>query len=133
MTRFILKTAFTPLFLLCRDWTTEGYRRVAAPEPDNYFSSTFSPDQHSVATQPSTLRMSPQMLEAILRSSDASAFSTEDLTRLQAGICQQLADINRRALLETLLTLLKLLESLILICPQAAPAALTSRRSPFVN
>ena len=81
MSRFILKTAFTPL----------------------------SPDQHSVATQSSTLCMSPQ----ILRSSDASAFSTEDLTR-QAGICQQLAEhrgrINQRVLLETLV-LLNLLES----------------------
>ena len=89
MTRFMLKTVFNPL--------TEGYRRVAAPEPDNYFTSTFSPDQHSVATQSSALRMSTQMLEAILRSSDASAFSTEDLTRLQAGICQQLADRTRQA------------------------------------
>ena len=79
-----------------RDWATEGYRRVAAPEPDNYFASTFSPDQRSAATQSSTLHMSPQMLEAIVRSSDASAFSTEDLTRLQAGICQQLADHTRQ-------------------------------------
>ena len=31
------------------------------------------------------------------RSSDASAFSTEDLTRLQAGICQQLSDRARQA------------------------------------
>ena len=39
--------------------------------------------------------MSTQMLDAILRSSDASAFSTEDLTRLQAG--QQLSDRARQA------------------------------------
>ena len=38
-----------------------------------------------------------QMLNAILRSSDASAFSTDDLTRLQAGICQQLSDRARQA------------------------------------
>ena len=46
------------------------------------------PDQHTVATQSSALCMSPQMLDAILRSSDAAAFSTEDLTRLQDGISQ---------------------------------------------
>ena len=40
--------------------------------------------------------------------------------------------INQCVLLETLI-LLNLLESLILICPQAAPAVLTSRRSPFLN
>ena len=49
----------------------------------------------NVATQSSALCLSPQMLEAILRSSDASAFSTEDLTRIQAGICQQLSDRTR--------------------------------------
>ena len=65
-----------------------GYRRVAASEAVQDFSSMF-PHQHSVATQSSALCMSPQMLDAILRSSDASAFSTEDLTRLQAGICQE--------------------------------------------
>ena len=37
------------------------------------------------------------MLDAILQSSDASAFSTEDLTRLQAGIGQQLSDRARQA------------------------------------
>ena len=41
--------------------------------------------------------MPPQMLEAILRSSDAAAFSTEDLTRLQDGISQQLSDRARHA------------------------------------
>ena len=80
-----------------RDWATEGYRRDAAPEADHGFNSMSSPDQHSVATQSSALCMSPQMLNAILRSSDASAFSTEDLTRLQAGICQQLSDRARQA------------------------------------
>ena len=78
-----------------RDWTTEGYRRVAASEAVQDFSPMF-PHQHSVATQSSALCMSPQMLNAILRSSDASAFSTEDLTRLQAGICQQLSDRARQ-------------------------------------
>ena len=92
-------TAFNPLHTWYkRDWTTEGYRRVAAPEPDSHFASIFSPDQHSVATQSSTLCMSPLVLEAILRSSDASTFSTEDLTRLQAGISPQLADRTRQAL-----------------------------------
>ena len=76
-----------------KDWTTEGYRRVA----DHGFNSMSSPDQHNVATQSSALCMSTQMLNAILRSSDASAFSTEDLTRLQAGICQQLSDRARQA------------------------------------
>ena len=37
------------------------------------------------------------MLEAILRSSDAAAFSTEDLTRLHEGISQQLSDRARHA------------------------------------
>ena len=78
-----------------RDWTTEGYRRVAASEAVQDFGPMF-PHQHSVATQSSALCMSPQMLNAILRSSDASAFSTEDLTRLQAGICQQLSDRARQ-------------------------------------
>ena len=41
--------------------------------------------------------MSPLVLDAILRSSDAPTFSTEDLTRLQAGISQQLADRTRHA------------------------------------
>ena len=59
------------------------------PAPDDGFNSMFSPDQHNVATQSSALCMSTQMLDAILRSSDASAFSTENITRLQAGICQQ--------------------------------------------
>ena len=96
-----------------RDWTTEGYRRVAAaaPEPDYGFNSMFSPDQHNAATQSSALRMSTQMLDAILRSSDASAFSTEDLARLQAGIGQQLPDRARQANL----------------------AALPPRRSPSLN
>ena len=80
-----------------RDWTTEGYRRVAAPEPDHGFNSMSSPDQHNVATQSSALCLSTQILNGILRSSDASAFSTEDLTRLQAGICQQLSDRARQA------------------------------------
>ena len=55
------------------------------------------PHQHSVATQSSALSMTPQMLSAILRSSDASEFSVEDLTRLQAGICQQLSGRARHA------------------------------------
>ena len=79
-----------------RDWTTEGYRRAAPPEADHGFNS-MSPHQHSVATQSSALCMTTQMLNAILRSSDASAFSTDDLTRLQAGICQQLSDRARQA------------------------------------
>ena len=80
-----------------RDWTTEGYRRVAAPEPEQDLASNLSPDHHRVAAQSSLLSMSPQVLEAILRSSDASPFSTEDLARLQAGINQQLADRMRQA------------------------------------
>ena len=80
-----------------RGWTTEGYRRVAAPEADHGFNSMSSPDQNSVATQSSAPCMTPQMLNAILRSSDASAFSIEDLTRLHAGICQELSDRARHA------------------------------------
>ena len=80
-----------------RDWATEGYRRVAAPQAVHSFNSMSCPDQHSVATQSSALCMSPQMLNAILRSSDAAAFSTEDLTRLQDGISQQLSDRARQA------------------------------------
>ena len=45
-----------------RDWTTEGYRRVAAPEPDNCVNLMFSPDQHNVATQSSALCMSTQIV-----------------------------------------------------------------------
>ena len=60
------------------------------------FNSMSFPDQHSVTTQSSALCMSPQMLNAILRSSDAAAFSTEDLTRLQDGISQQLSDRARQ-------------------------------------
>ena len=44
----------------------------------------------SVATQSAALSMSPELLDAILRSSDAADFSTEELTRLQEGISQQL-------------------------------------------
>ena len=79
-----------------RGWATEGYRRVAAPQAGHDFDSMSFPDQHSVATQSSALCMSPQMLNAILRSSDAAAFSTEDLTRLQDGISQQLSDRARQ-------------------------------------
>ena len=67
-------------------------RRVAAPETDYSFNSMSSSDHRNVATQSLSLSISSQMLDAILRSSDASAFSTEDLTRLQAGISQQLSD-----------------------------------------
>ena len=96
-----------------RDWTTEGYRRAAPPEADRGFNS-MSPHQHSVATQSSALCMTTQMLNAILRSSDASAFSTDDLTRLQAGICQQLSDRARQASYQHLVELnhLSLLGSL---------------------
>ena len=80
-----------------RDWATEGYRRVAAPQAGHDFDSMSFPDQHNVATQSSALCMSPQMLDVILRSSDAAAFSTEDLTRLQDGISQQLSDRARHA------------------------------------
>ena len=69
-----------------RDWATEGYRRVAAPQAGHDFDSMSFPDHHSVATQSAALSMSPQMLEAILRSSDAADFSTEELTRLQEGM-----------------------------------------------
>ena len=79
-----------------RDWTTEGYRRVAAPEAVHDSNSMF-PHEHSVATRSSALSMTPQMLSAILRSSDASEFSVEDLTRLQAGISQQLSERARQA------------------------------------
>ena len=80
-----------------RDWTTEGYRRVDDQELDKDPASISHPDQRSVATQSSLLLISPQVLDAILRFSDASAFSTEGLTRLQAGISQQLADRTRQA------------------------------------
>ena len=80
-----------------RDWATEGYRRVAAPQAGHEFDSMCFPDHHSVATQSAALSMSPQLLEAILRSSDAADFSTEELTRLQEGISQQLTARARHA------------------------------------
>ena len=67
-------------------------KTVRSPMTAFGFDSMSFPDQHNVATQSPALSMSPQMLEAILRSSDAAAFSTEDLTRLQEGISQQLSD-----------------------------------------
>ena len=73
-----------------RDWATEGYRRVAAPHAGHEVDSMYLPDLHSVATQSAALSMSPELLDAILRSSDAADFSTEELTRLQEGISQQL-------------------------------------------
>ena len=73
-----------------RDWATEGYRRIAAPHAGHEFDSGYSPDHLSVATQSTALTMSPELLDAILRSSDAADFSTEELTRLQEGISQQL-------------------------------------------
>ena len=63
-----------------RDWATEGYRRIAAPHAGHEFDSMY----------PWALSMSPELLDAILRSSDAADFSTEELTRLQEGISQQL-------------------------------------------
>ena len=50
-----------------------------------------------MATQSAALCMSPQLLEAIFRSSDAADFSTEELTRLQEGISQQLTARARQA------------------------------------
>ena len=99
MSQILLKKAGSPTtaFGTKRDWATEGYRRVAAPQAVHAFNSMSFPDQHSVATQSSTLCMSPQMLNAILRSSDAAVFSTEGLTRLQDGISQQLSDRARQA------------------------------------
>ena len=94
--------------------------------------------EHGGASQLLNLtRVSTQMLDAILRSSDASAFSTEDLTRLQAGVCQQLSDRARQASqphqparTSRSADPLESTGALIPICPQANPAALTSRRSP---
>ena len=88
--KFTLMMAFNPRF-------SHGTSVTAAPEPERDLASILSPDHHSVATQSSFLGMSPQLFEAILRSCDASTFSTEDLTRLQAGIGQQLADRLRQA------------------------------------
>ena len=86
-----------PRFIRGTKETGEGFRRVAAPEPERDLASPLHPHHHSVATQTSFLDMSPQLLEAILRSSDASIFSTEDLTRMQAGIGKQLVDRMRQA------------------------------------
>ena len=99
MFQILIKTVRSPMTGIWykRDWATEGYRRVAAPQAGHDFDSKSFPDQHSVATQSSALSMSPQMLDAILRSSDAAAFSTEDLTRLQEGVSQQLSDRARQA------------------------------------
>ena len=80
-----------------RDWTTEGYKRVAAPEPAQDFHLLIPPQQ-TVATQSSDLTMTPQMLNVILQSSEASSFSFEDLTRLHEGIGHQLS---KRARLES--------------------------------
>ena len=97
--KFILKTAFNPLF---KHGTgeTRPLKDTGVSQLRNQTVTVLrlSPDQHSVATQSSTLRTSPQVLEAILRPADASTFSTEDLTCLQAGISQQLADRTRQAL-----------------------------------
>ena len=78
-----------------RDWATEGYRRIAAPHAGHELDSRYSSDHHSVATQSAALSMSPELLDAILRSSDAADFSTEELTRLQEGISQQLTARDR--------------------------------------
>ena len=59
-------------------------------EEHHEFDSGYSPDHLSVATQSTALTMSPELLDAILRSLDAADFSTEELTRLQEGISQQL-------------------------------------------
>ena len=80
-----------------RDWATEGYRRVAAPHASHEVDSMYLPDHHSVATQSAALSMSPELLDAILRSSDAADFSTGELTRLQEGISQQLTARARQA------------------------------------
>ena len=99
MSQILIKKVRSPMsaFGTKETWATEGYRRVAAPQAGHDFDSMSFPDQHTVATQSSALCMSPQMLDAILRSSDAAAFSTEDLTRLQDGISQQLSDRARHA------------------------------------
>ena len=73
-----------------RDWATEGYRRIAAPHAGHEFDSMYPSDHHNVTTQSASLSMSPELLDAILRSSDAADFSTEELIRLQEGISQQL-------------------------------------------
>ena len=115
-----------------RDWSTEGYRRVAAPEADHGFNLMFSHDQHNVAPQSSALCMSTQMLDAILRSSDASAFS---LVFKQGSFSScRIARVKRcnrtsRYVLLGALSRLSLLGSLIHICLQANQAALPTRRS----
>ena len=74
-----------------------GHRGLSESRCPSDFDSMSFPDHHSVATQSAALSMSPQMLEAILRSSDAADFSTEELTRLQEGISQQLTARARQA------------------------------------
>ena len=70
-----------------RDWATEGYRRVAAPQAGHDFDSMSFPDHHSVATQSAALSMSPQILGCggfLYRRTDSSPrgdFSTTDSSR----------------------------------------------------
>ena len=71
-----------------RDWTTEGYRRVAAPQPDVGYRSMASPDQHNAV-----IGFVPVSADVGGDSSFFGCFGpAEDLTRIQAGICQQLSD-----------------------------------------
>ena len=95
MPQIMLMTVFNPLIVLGTSGT--GPQKVTgASQLLNLTTASircFTP----ISTTWPALCMSTQMLDAILRSSDASAFSTEDLTRLQAGIGQQLSDRARRA------------------------------------
>ena len=94
MTRFMLKTVFNSLFLFLLGTNGTGPRKVTGVSRLlNQIATSLRCFPLINTTWPHSHRL---MLEAILRSSDASAFSTEDLTRLQAGICQQLADRTRQ-------------------------------------
>ena len=118
-----------------RDWATEGYWRVAAPEADHGFNSMSSPDQHSVATQSSALCMSPQMLNAILRSSDASALLRISLVFKMGSVSNcRIARVRRPISTNQYVHLvelnhLNLLSSLIHIYLRPNHAAPTTRRS----
>ena len=97
MSQIRIKTVRSPM-TACGTKETGLQRATGESLPLKLVMTSMSfPDHHNVATQSAALSMSPQMLEAILRSSDAAAFSTEDLTRLQEGISQQLSDRARHA------------------------------------
>ena len=140
--KFYDQVQFTPLFLLGTNGTgprkVTGVSRLLNQTTTSLrlfpLISTAWPHSHRLCAclrrcwrrfyDPRMRRPSLLRISLVCRQGSASS--------LRIARVKHCGRINQCVLLEALI-LLNLLESLILICPQAAPAVLTSRRSPSLN